>query len=181
MTRYEFEECDASRRVITKDELCRYPFEQRRWFIHNDALEVRSSHDILQTGLKCPGLECQFTLSGEFLGYSQHIVKYSFDSMNPNIIMLSSMGTSDRLILTRTPNWGWQLISNDFVLRSMDEEGNKFATTEQLWIDLVSNLVMQERPPEVVSRFNWREIPDDEELQYLLPWRNSWRASVRQN
>lgn len=180
--RYKYEECDSKRRAITRDELCQCPFEQRRWFGHNDQLNVRSAPDVLPTGLSTPGLDCRFTFYGKFLGYSRDEVEYSFDGANPNIVLLSSVtGSRDFLTIRRTPDWGWQLSNNDFVFRSKDEPGDKFASSESLWKDLSSNIVMQERPPGVVSRFNWREIPDDEELQFLLPWRNSWRAPVRQN
>lgn len=178
-SRYNFEENDSTRRAITRDELCLGPFEQRRWFSHNDPLNVRSAQDVLPTGLNQPGLDCQFTLSGDFLGYSDMEVKYSFHRTNPTIVVLSSMGSSDSLNLLRTPNWGWQLNNNDFVMRQMDEVGDMFASCDLLWKDMTSNLVMEERPPGVNSRFNWREIPNDEELQFSLPWRNSWRAPLR--
>ena len=106
-------------------------------------------------------------------------VKYSFHRTNPTIVVLSSMGSSDSLNLLRTPNWGWQLNNNDFIMRQMDEVGDMFASCDLLWKDMTSNLVMEERPPGVNSRFNWREIPNDEELQFSLPWRNSWRAPLR--
>lgn len=179
--RYNFEENDSTRRAITRDELCQGPFEQRQWFSHNDPLNVRSAQDVLPTGLVHQGLDCQFTYSGEFLGYSDNAVNYSFDSTNPTIVMLSSMGSWDFLDVRRTPNWGWQLNNNDFVMRCMDEVGDMFASSDLLWKDMTSNLVMEERPPGVESRFNWREIPNDEELQFLLPWRNSWRAPLRRN
>jgi hypothetical protein len=189
--RYDFEERDSLRRAITRDELCSRPFEQRRWFSHNPAgwydelvtrVHVSYADDVQPTGLNHPGLDCQFTLSGDVLGYQNNPVKYSlFDGTNANIRVLSSVGSWHYLVVQRTPGWGWQLNNADFVMRSIDEVGSSLSSAERLWKDLTSNIVMQERPPGVVSIFNWREIPDDEELQFHLPWRNSWRAPVGQN
>lgn len=180
--RYDCEEHDSKRRAITRDDLCNCPFEQRRWFNNTtDPLNITSVPGVLPTGLCTPGLVCKFTYSGKFLGFSTNEVhvQYSFDNTNPNVVMLSSMGSSVSLTTQRTPDWGWQLSNNDIVMRSMDEPGDRFASSDLLWKDLTSNIVMQERPPGVASIFNWREIPDDEELQFLLLWRNSWRAPVR--
>jgi len=177
--RYDIEERDSSRRVITRDELCNYTFEVRRWFSQNDPGDVRSLEDILSTGLNQQGRNCQFTYAGQFLGYSENVRNYTFGGTTPlkphsQKITVSSM---DSFTVLRTPDWGWQLNSNNYVMRSYDEIGDKFASSELLWKDLNENLVMEQRPPQVVSRFNWREIPDDEDLQTILPWRNSWRTA----
>ena len=174
--RYEFEERDSLRATITVDELCQCPYEKRRWFGHNDPFDVRSMRDVLPTGLTSPGIICQFTFSGHILGYSHNTLTYSLENDNRNIVLFVSTGARERLIVRRTSNWGWQLQNDDFVLRSVDGEGGKFGSADQLWKDLTSNMVLQERPTEIQSRFLWREIPDDDDLKYLLPWRNSWRA-----
>lgn len=174
--RYEFEERDCKRRAITRDELCHHPFEMRQWFSHHDPFDVRSAQNVLPSGLRQPCHIAKFTLDGVFLGPSDMVVQYSFNSANPNTIVTSSRWARDLLTIRRTPDWGWQLNNNDFVMRSKDDEEGEFASSsELLWKDLTSNIVMEERPPGVESRFNWREIPDDEELQFEIPWRNSWR------
>jgi hypothetical protein len=190
--RYKFEETDSTRTNISIDELCQQPFEQRRWFgtsapqtglfehQRDDPLNifghtVYTLPDVLLTGLKSPGLDCQFTYSGSFLGHSDYNVTYSLDEANSEVV-LSCEGVQDRLIVRRTPCWGFQLNSVDVVLRSLDDKDGEYASSEKLWADLTNNLVMQERPADEVSAYNWREIVDDEELQFELPWRNSWRA-----
>ncbi|KAL7488231.1 hypothetical protein ACHAW6_013815 [Cyclotella cf. meneghiniana] len=178
--RYEFEERDSLRATITVDELCQCPYERRRWFGHNDPLNVRSMSDVLPTGLNHPGIICQFTFSGHILGYSHNTVTtYSLNNDNRNIVLALSTDAQEHLVVRRTSNWGWQMQNDDFVLKSVDEEGGQFASADQLWKDLTSNIVLQERPPDIQSRFLWREIPDDDDLKYLLPWRNSWRARDR--
>lgn len=177
LRRYDTEECDSSRRVITRDELCSYTFEVRRWFSQN-ALDVRSLECILTSGLNQHGKNVQFTFAGEFLGYSKNVRKYSLGGANPLKPQSIAVSSMDSFTVLRTTDWGWQLNSYNYVMRSVDDIGDKFASPELLWKDLNENLVMEQRPPEVVSRFNWREIPDDEELQSILPWRNSWRTAV---
>eukprot|EP00804_Cyclotella_cryptica_P020155 CCRYP_014918-RA/>CCRYP_014918-RA protein AED:0.02 eAED:0.02 QI:35/1/1/1/1/1/2/256/419 len=169
--RYDFEERDSLRATITIDELCQCPYERRRWFGHSDPLNIRSMRNLLPTGLTSPGNNCQFTFSGNILGYSHNNVTYSLDNSNPNIVIVSSMNAREHLVVHRTSTWGWQMQNDDFVLRSVVEEGGKFASPDQLWKDLTSIIVLQERPPDIQSRIMWREIPEDEDLKYFLSWR----------
>jgi hypothetical protein len=147
----------------------------RQWFRHLDPADVQSRWGILPSGLRQPGNVATFTMDGLFLGPTDFDVKYSFDSANPNTIVISSGSSRGVFTFRRTPYWGWQLNNNDFVMRSKDDEGGEYASSELLWEDLTSSIILQERPPGVESRFNWREIPNDEEIQFEIHWRNSWR------
>ncbi|KAL3781826.1 hypothetical protein HJC23_011135 [Cyclotella cryptica] len=106
-----------------------------------------------------------------FLDILTIMLRIRLITATPNIVIVSSMNAREHLVVHRTSTWGWQMQNDDFVLRSVVEEGGKFASPDQLWKDLTSIIVLQERPPDIQSRIMWREIPEDEDLKYFLSWR----------
>ena len=72
--------------------------------------------------------------------------------------------------MLRLPNWGWELRNKFFICRAVDgdEEGN----LDELWKDLLSNIIVQKKPDWVdTSRSQFevhhREVPNDEDCKAL--------------
>ena len=90
----------------------------------------------------------------------------------------SSSSVIDSLVVVRLPNWGWELCGANFIFRALDDDNNKGEeedNEQRLWGDLITKMIIQERPGWITTNYrtrwetNYREIPDDEDCK-MLHW-----------
>jgi len=167
MNTYNNEEEDAKRTYLTRDELSKLTFNWRSWF------NPRPQNGLLLTGLRRSLLNVVFCDDGQLLSGTSFIrdSEWKTKDDDDNITYLSLIDQrcgSAQVHVIRLRNWGWELRDDYQILRAVDEE----ATLDELWEDLISNIIVQERPEWVeVTRthfeVNCREVPDDEDCKAL--------------
>lgn len=166
MNVYNNEEEDAKRTYLTRDELSKLTFNWRSWFT------PRPQNGLLLTGLRRSLLNVVFCDDGQLLSGKSFIRESEWKTKDDdNITYLSLIDQqcgSAQVHVIRLRNWGWELRDDNQILRAVDKEGN----LDELWEDLTSNIMVQERPEWVEvtrTRFevNCREVPDDEDYKAL--------------
>jgi len=179
MNIYNNEEEDAKRTYLTRDELSKLTFDRRMWF------KRTPQNGLLSTGLRRASNYARFCDDGFFRSRSINgglfVVNYKWKANDDEHITyltlevqgaLTAMGTiaSIDIHVLRLQNWGWELRNNFFTCRAVDgdEEGN----LDELWKDLLSNIIVQKKPDWVdTSRSQFevhhREVPNDEDCKAL--------------
>jgi len=168
MNIYNNEEEDAKRLYLTRDELCRLTFDWRLWFTHPPR------NGLLSTGLKRSSHCAVFCLDGN-LRLSSVDGTWNWKTENENITHFTlefkrATATTPPVDIhvLRLQNWGWEIRSKHFACRAIDEE----SSLDELWKDLLVNIIMQKKPEWVDtsrSRFeiHYREVPNDEDCKAL--------------
>ena len=182
--RFRAEEEDASRTTITRSELCNTTFSIRLWFkskhqaMVNPNSDPRKVKSVLSSGLDCPSVsdDMRFLPDGSLSGLPE-LYDGDFYEMNEsgsiiNFGMSFEDGTHPlaSLYVHRRPDWGWELRSNLYAIRSV-EHGD----IDKLWDDYASCLVVEKRKKGVVVtrskiKYKRREVPDIPEIKEFLLW-----------
>ena len=116
--------------------------------------------------------------SGTMLGMSKQTNGTPFfindDGSIINIRKSFEKGTHSQfsLHIYRREDWGWELRSQIYVLRSVEDRG-----TDGLWTDYTSSLIIEKRKKGVLCtrrgsgiKYKRREVPDIEEIKEFLEW-----------
>ena len=78
----------------------------------------------------------------------------------------------------RTKKWGWELRSNVFVFRSLDNSSKcNVQAEEELWDDYIRSLIIEHKPEGAkyvrkhrCGKYQLRIVPADSNLQVFLEW-----------
>lgn len=183
MQRYEFEEEDAKRQYLTRDELCSMKFDRRIWF---DAVSFRNQpdnmRDVMPTGLKrFLARDLVFSDNGDICSASSSSFNNWFiwqllnEDTEGKITCIGlkhpNVDKIDKILISRMTNWGWEMRSSVGIWRAVDEKWDM----EKPWEDLISNIIVQEKPEWIKDTrrapypYSFREIPDDEDCK-MLAW-----------
>mmetsp|Transcript_2263 Transcript_2263/g.5253 ORF Transcript_2263/g.5253 Transcript_2263/m.5253 type:complete len:407 (+) Transcript_2263:114-1334(+) len=185
MKAYEDEEEDAKRNHIICQELSEMAFDYRQWFsftlFRNQPDNMR---DVLPTGLRNSlAQDVVFSDNGDVQTSREWLRRLSWKSVNSNndgtlseirLWFESNVRrvVGESLTVHRLKNWGWELRGSDYVMRAIDDS---HSSEEELWGDLTSKIVLEEKPDWVEAHrspypYQYREIPDDEDYKILLDW-----------
>ena len=125
----------------------------------------------------------KFEADGTVTGLPRKYDEQAFFEMDKmgsfiNLGMPIKLGThrSWTLYIHRRPDWGWELRSQMYVMRSLshDNTGDK-DFIDKLWSDYSSNLVVEYRKKGVIcargkKKYTRREVPDVRGLMEFLLW-----------
>ena len=184
--KFGIEERDAARTTIALSELHDITFSVRRWFrAPSYPPEIEKVRGIYPSGLDGHSLSdnVRFQADGTVTGLPRKYDEQAFFEMDKkgsfvNLGMPINLGThrSWTLCIHRRPDWGWELRSQTYVMRSLshDNTGDK-DVIDKLWSDYSSNLVVEYRKKGVVcargkKKYTRREVPDEPELMEFLVW-----------
>ena len=176
------EEDDASRTTVTREELHNSTFSLKLWFQSQLYPEMRRVRGAIASGLDWRSLSDTVRFdspSGTMLGMSNEQTDgtpffINDDGSIINIRKSFETGTHSQFSLHvyRREDWGWELRSQIYVLRSV-EDGN----TDGLWTDYTSSLIIEKRKKGVLCtrrgsgiKYKRRELPDIEEIKEFLEW-----------
>lgn len=176
MQTYHNEEEDAKRNHLTLNELHTMTFDMRLWFsfslLHRQPQNMR---DLMPTGLRqTVASNLVLKKTGDVVPI-EHFTWTHNDDDDEVITQITIKALGDRkcypLVVTRLPNWGWELRGKGYVCRAVDKDN-----AEDMWEDLISKIIIQQKPDWVkLTRrggqypYSYREIPDDEDCK-MLPW-----------
>ena len=179
--KFVIEERDALRSTISRDELHSTTFSIKLWFqsqLHPDMRQIKGA---VASGLDWRSLSdnMRFDLpSGTIFGMSERNNGTPFfvndDGSIVNIKMAFETGTHSQFSLhvCRREDWGWELRSQIYVLRSVEH-----GSIEGLWDDYTSSLVIEKRKKGIPCtragsevKYNHREVPDIKEVKEFLEW-----------
>ena len=186
--KFFFEERDAARTTISRDELHSTTFSVRLWFQSKLHPEMRRMKDALASGLD--GQSLTDTLRFESSNGKISGMPESFDGMPffvndagsiVNLGMSFEEGTHElvSLYVHRRKDWGWEFRSQLYAVRSVDTVEDtvedKVVSMDKLWKDYASSLVIQKRRKGTVCtrgsiKYKRREVPDVEEVKEFLTW-----------
>ena len=123
-----------------------------------------------------------FLPSGKVLGLPKELNSMSFFEMN-DVHGVISLGRKLKLgnhpahtmCVRRRPDWGWQFLSNQFIMRPVYADGGSSGSIDKLWSDYVSRLVVEVREEGVVCtranvQYKKRQVPDVPEIKEFLLW-----------
>jgi len=177
---YNNEEEDAKRTYLTLDELCKLSFDWRRWFrnqpengLLTTALEMSFARDVVFTEDGHLSYRHAFIegVTADWIANDRENITF-LRLQNTQYNVPVTQGLRERswaqLLVMRRINWGWELRDDFCILRAVAEE----TTLDELWEDLTSNIIVQERPKWLETtrspyECNHREIPDDEDCKAL--------------
>ncbi len=175
---YNKEEEDSSGRSLTCDELSALTFDMRQWFDFNlFRNQPDNMRDVLPSGLKNSlARDVVFASTGDIISERRSLRTYIWKSFRDAAdivqIRLPRMNSSiENFTFHRLENWGWELRGSDYVCRAVDDDGD----IDKLWTDFTSCIVVQDKPEWVESHrapypYNYREVPNDEDLKMMLDW-----------
>lgn len=183
--RYAIEERDAKRKHITPPELQGMIFSMRSWFT-NESTTSQGMNIAFPSGLRDTSVsdKIQFLPSGHIAGLPREYAGTTYEMeksgsyVNIDRKLLQGICPWSTFYPFRTKNWGWELRSNIFVLRSIGGTGKKNKVhVGALWDDYISCLVVETRKKgEKCIRLNnerkykRREVPDILEIKTFLVW-----------
>ena len=184
--KFFFEERDAARTTITRDELYDTTFSIKLWFQTNIHPEMRRTKGALASGLDgCPlsdtarfdpssgkltGMPKEYDVTSAFF---IHEVDNSITHINLGLPLEEGTEPLSTLYIYRRKDWGWELRSQLLVMRSVQVEEGKDGS--ELWEDYASSLVIQKRKKGTVcmrgrAKYKRREVPDIEEVKDFVMW-----------
>ena len=184
--KFFFEERDAARTTITRDELYDTTFSIKLWFQTNIHPEMRRTKGALASGLDgCPlsdtarfdpssgkltGMPKKYDVTSAFF---IHEVDNSITHINLGLPLEEGTEPLSTLYIYRRKDWGWELRSQLLVMRSVQVEEGKDGS--ELWEDYASSLVIQKRKKGTVcmrgrAKYKRREVPDIEEVKDFVMW-----------
>jgi hypothetical protein len=172
--KFRAEEEDASRTTITRSELSSTTFSIKFWFQTKLLPDMKRIKGVVASGLDGPSFSdnMRFDLSsGTILGMSEGDNRTPFFvNDDGSIIDIRTSHPTFSLRVFRRKDWGWELRSQVYVVRSVDND-----RTEQLWDDYASSLIIEKRKKGVPCtrgdvKYKRREVPDIEEIKKFLKW-----------
>lgn len=179
------EECDAARTAITREELYGATFSIKLWFqskLHPNMKRIKGA---VASGLDGRSLSdtLRFDSStGKITGISEpydgtpFFIDDAGSIINLHVPIEEGTHPLSSLRVYRRKDWGWELRSQLYVIRSIDPEVYQTGNgTESLWKDYSSSLVIQKRGKGTPctrgwTKYNRREVPDIEEVKEFLLW-----------
>jgi hypothetical protein len=180
--KFRAEEDDALRSTITHDELHNSTFSMKLWFQSQLYPDMKRIKGAIASGLDWRSLSdtARFDLrSGTMLGMSKRTNGTPFfindDGSIVNIRKPFETGTHSQfsLYVHRRKDWGWELRSQIYVLRSTEDR----SAIDGLWTDYTSSLIIEKRKKGVLCtrrgsgiKYKRREVPDIEEIKEFLEW-----------
>ena len=173
------EEDDALRSTMTLDELHNSTFSIKLWFQSKCHPEMKRIKGIAASGLDGSSLSdtMRFDVSSAtILGMPESYGRAPFfidDADNMSCINIRISHPTFSLHVFRRKDWGWEFRSQALVVRSVDHGST--GSTEQLWKDYASSLIIEMRGEGVPCtrgsiKYNKREVPDIEEVKKFLVW-----------
>ena len=172
--RFIVEERDALRSTISREELRNTIFSIKFWFQTKLLPDMKRIEGVVASGLDGPSLSdnMRFDLpSGTILGMSGADNRTPFFvNDDGSIIDIRTSHPTFSLHVFRRKDWGWELRSQVYVVRSADND-----CTEQLWDDYASSLIIEKRKKGLPCtrgdvKYKRREVPDVEEIKEFLKW-----------
>ena len=172
--KFVVEERDALRSTISCDELRTTTFSIKFWFQTKLLPDMKRIKGVVASGLDGPSFSdnMRFDLtSGTILGMSEADNRIPFFvNDDGSIIDIRTSHPTFSLHVFRRMDWGWELRSQVYVVRSVDND-----CTEQLWDDYASSLIIEKRKKSVPCtrgnvKYKRREVPDVEEIKEFLKW-----------
>ena len=180
--KYYAEEEDALRSTITLDELHNSTFSMKLWFQSQLYPDMKRIKGAIASGLDWRSLSdtARFDLpSGTMLGMSKRTNGTPFfindDGSIINIRKSFETGTHPQfsLYVHRREDRGWELRSQTYVLRSVEDR----SIIDGLWTNYTSSLTIEKRKKGVLCtrrgsgiKYKRREVPDIEEIKEFLTW-----------
>jgi len=181
-SKFVVEERDALRPTISRDELHNSTFSLKLWFQSQLYPDMRRVKGAIASGLDWRSLSDTVRFdspSGTMLGMSNKQTDgtpffINEDGSIINIQKSFETGTHSQFSLHvyRREDWGWELRSQIYVLRSV-ENGN----IHGLWTDYTSSLIIEKRKKGVLCtrrgsgiKYKRREVPDIKEIKEFLEW-----------
>ena len=179
------EERDAARTTITQDELYDTTFSVRLWF-HAPSYppNIKKVKGIVPSGLDGNSLSdaLRFHPDGTMTSLPGQNKEHAIFEMNKEGSIINIGATLELGIhrsythyVHRRKDWGWELRSQIFAIRSLSCKDIK--DIHGLWSDYASNLVVEYRKKGVVcnrgvgrKKYKRREVPDFREIKKFLVW-----------
>ena len=181
------EERDAARTTISREELYGTTFSMKLWFQTNHHPEMRRAKNALASGLDGQSLSDTMRFdrsSGKLTGMPERydvtsaFFMHEFDNncishINLGVPIEEGANPLSTLYVFRRKDWGWELRSQLYVIRSVQMVEDQGGST--LWNDYASSLVIQKRRKGVPCRrgrtkYKRREVPDIAEVKEFLMW-----------
>ena len=180
------EERDAARTTITPSELHGTTFTVRLWFrAPSYPPNIKKVNGIYSSGLDGHSLSdnVRFEIDGTVTGLPRKYDEQAFFEMDKmgsfiNLGMPIKLGThrSWTLYTHRRPDWGWELRSQTYVMRSLSgDRVDNDDGIDTLWSDYASNLVVEYRRKGVIcargkKKYTRREVPNMNGIMEFLVW-----------
>ena len=179
------EERDAARTTITQDELYSTTFSLRLWFCAPSyPPNIKKTKGIAPSGLDGNSLSdaLHFYPDGTTTILPGYNKEHAIFEMNKEGSIINIGATLEQGIhrsythyVHRRKDWGWELRSQVFAIRSLLCKDNN--DINGLWSDYASNLVVEYRKKGVVchrgvgrKKYTRREVPDAWEIKEFLVW-----------
>ena len=172
--RFCIEEKDALRSTMSHKELSNTTFSIKLWFQSKLRPEMKRIKGVVASGLDGRSISdnMRFDLpSGTILGMSESDNGTPFFANDEgSVIDIRTSHPTFSLHVFRRKDWGWEFRSQLHVVRSVD-----LGTTEQLWMDYASSLIIEKRKKGIPCtrddiEYDRREVPDIEEIKMFLLW-----------
>jgi len=177
------EERDAARTTITRDELYSTTFSLRLWFCAPSyPPNIKKTRGIVPSGLDGNSLsdDINFYPDGTMTSLPGDNKEHAIFEMNKEGSIINVGATLELGIhrsythyVHRRKDWGWELRSQIFAIRSLSCEDD----IDKLWSDYASNLVVEYRKKGVVcnrgvgrKKYKRREVPDNRAIMEFLVW-----------
>ena len=181
--KFGVEEVDASRSRITPSELSSNMFSIRLWFFADSyPPTVKKQKGVVPSGVDGVSIsdDMRFLSGGRSISglpdrYSNRYYEMNDDGTIVNFGTPLKEGTTHpwlSLQVCRRPDWGWELRSNLYVIRSIAG----LSSIDEVWKDYTTSLVVEERKEDTKCRrlksrqYKYREVPDIRELKQFLVW-----------
>ena len=183
--KFGIEERDAARTTISRDELYSTTFSIKLWFqskLHPGMKRIKGA---VASGLDGRSLSdtLRFDSStGRITGISEpydgtpFFINDAGSIINLDVPVEEGTDPLSSLYVYRRKDWGWELRSQLYVIRSIDPDAWQAGTgTESLWKDYASSLMIQKRKKGTRCtrgnmKYKRREVPDVEEVKEFLIW-----------
>jgi len=172
--KYYAEERDSLRSAISRDELHSTVFSIKLWFQSKLHPEMKRIKGTVASGLDGPSLSDTMRFdrpSGTILGmpYSYGGTPFFINDAG-TIVTIRKSHPLFTLHVFRRKDWGWELRSQGYVVRSVDDR-----CADELWEDYASSLIIERRKKGVECtrgniKYGRREVPDIEEIKEFLTW-----------
>ena len=167
------EERSAAKTTITLEELCNIEqLSLRLWFrARSYPSTVTKPKGVFPSGLDGNSVSdaVRFLPSGKVEGLPKELNSMSFFEMN-DVGSIISLGRKLKLgnhpvhtmCVRRRPDWGWQFLSNQFIMRPVYADAGGSDNMDKLWSDFVSKLVVEVREEGVAcTRSNVQSVQEE--------------------
>jgi len=173
LNKYSAEERDSTRSKMRVKELSNLKFDMRQWFSMRDFRNQEvNMRDLLPSGLRQSiARDVVFSDDGTMKCSQQWTATRTWIVKDNAITWKAPSGSSVECFqINRLPDWSWELLGNDFILRAISDD---FVIAK--WHDLTSTIIIEEKCAWVSAtraphEYQYREIPDVEHIKAMLDW-----------